>query len=141
MSETERPRVVVGVLAHNEDGEIFLIRSHKWGDRWVVPGGHIEFGERAEDAARREMKEETNLELTDVQFTGMMEGIFPPEFHERRHFIYLHFAARAKEGEVILNGEAQAHVWMKPDDALANLTLVPSVARLIEEYKVKNHGT
>ena len=35
----------------------------KWGNLWVVPGGHIEYGETIEEAIKREMKEETNLDI------------------------------------------------------------------------------
>ena len=52
--------ICVGAFIQNTKGEIFLMRSPKWGGRLVVPGGHIEYGEQIEEAFRREVKEETN---------------------------------------------------------------------------------
>ena len=39
-------------------------------------GGGIEFGERGEDAVRRELKEEINVEITDLKYLGMLENIY-----------------------------------------------------------------
>jgi 8-oxo-dGTP pyrophosphatase MutT (NUDIX family) len=39
-------------------------------------GGGIEFGERSEDAVRRELKEELNVDLTDLKYLGMLENIY-----------------------------------------------------------------
>jgi 8-oxo-dGTP pyrophosphatase MutT (NUDIX family) len=133
MAETERPRAVVGVLMYRANGDVLLIRSHKWSNRWVVPGGHIEYGERMEDAVRREMAEETGIEVTEVQFVTASEGIFPPEFHERRHFIYLHFTAFAPNDTVALNDEAEEYRWVKPEEALS-MDLVKTVSQFIERY-------
>lgn len=134
--EAERPRVVVGVIVWRKGGDIFLCRSHKWGDKWVVPGGHIEFGERMEDAVVREIKEETGMEVNNVQFVHIDEGIFPPEFHQKRHFIYLHFAAFTDNDAVELNDEAQEYAWTTPAQAL-QMDLVPSVRPFIEAFVTK----
>jgi len=39
-------------------------------------GGGIEFGERGEDAVRRELKEEINVDITDLKYLGMLENIY-----------------------------------------------------------------
>ena len=39
-------------------------------------GGGIEFGERGEDAVRRELKEELNVDITDLKYLGMLENIY-----------------------------------------------------------------
>lgn len=39
-------------------------------------GGGIEFGERSEDAVRRELKEELNVDITDLKYLGILENIF-----------------------------------------------------------------
>jgi diadenosine hexaphosphate hydrolase (ATP-forming) len=48
----------------NEQVEILLIQDHK--DRWTIPKGHIEEGETAQQAARREIGEEAGLNDVDV---------------------------------------------------------------------------
>jgi len=44
------------------------MKSHKWHDAYVIPGGHIELGETAEEALRREIKEETALDIYGIEF-------------------------------------------------------------------------
>jgi len=56
------PEATVGALIVNDKHEVLLVRSKKWGEKYTVPGGHIELGERAEDAIVREVKEETGLD-------------------------------------------------------------------------------
>lgn len=65
---TQHVRVGVAVIIRDENGRILVGRrkgSHGAGT-WTVPGGHLEFGESVEDCARREVLEETGLELISV---------------------------------------------------------------------------
>jgi nucleoside triphosphatase len=41
MSEKKFPKVAVGVIIYNDNNEIFLAKSHKWENKWIVPGGRI----------------------------------------------------------------------------------------------------
>lgn len=66
MSKSEYPKIVIGALIYNEENKIFLGKSHKWGDRWIVPGGHLELGETFVECIKREVREETNLEVSDI---------------------------------------------------------------------------
>lgn len=100
------------------EGKILLVRSNKWKDKYVIIGGHIELGERIEDALRREVKEETGLEISSIRKIGTAEILFDPDFHEKRHFISFDFLCQASSTEVILNHEAQSYVWVKPEDVL-----------------------
>ena len=55
MAEQMYPEPTVGSLIINPDGELFLMRSHKWRGKYVIPGGHIELGESIVDAMVREV--------------------------------------------------------------------------------------
>lgn len=126
------PEPTVGALIFNPEGKLLLIKSRKWLGKYVVPGGHIELGERLEDAVRREIKEETGLDVRDVRFFSMSEFIFDPSFHRKRHFIFLDFTCKSDSSEVRLNDEAQGFVWATPEEAL-KLPLEPYTLPLIEK--------
>jgi 8-oxo-dGTP diphosphatase len=64
--------VAVGVMLLNDEGHMLLGRKmYDGGEIWTMPGGALEYGETLEDAVRREVKEECNLEVdsTEQMFT------------------------------------------------------------------------
>jgi len=115
MTEQRYPEPTVGALIFNPEGQLFLMRSHKWHGQYVIPGGHIELGETMIDALKREVKEETNLDIFAVEFVCFQEFIHDDRFWERRHFIFFDYACRARPGKVVLNDEAQEYVWVDID--------------------------
>lgn len=118
-SSHSRPIATVGALIHDGKGQVLMIRTHKWGDRWGIPGGKIERGEATEEALRREVREETALEIGDIRFALVQDSIDSPEFERPAHFILLNYVARATRHEVTLNDEAEAFQWLSAEDALA----------------------
>lgn len=114
-----RPVATVGALVHDGSGKILMIRTHKWSGLWGIPGGKIERGESSADALRREIREETALELDDIEFVLVQDCIDSPEFQRREHFILLNYLARATTTAVILNNEAEEFQWLTPAEALA----------------------
>ncbi len=119
MARQQYPEPTVGALIFDPEGKLFLMQSHKWRGRYCIPGGHIELGERIEDAVRREVKEETNLDVYDLEFVCLQEFIYDEQFWERRHFLFLDYACRTDATDVHLNEEAQKYVWVTLDEALA----------------------
>lgn len=113
------PLATVGVLVVGPSGRLLLVRTHKWRGRWGVPGGKIEYGETMAQAARREVREETGLELGDIHWAPVQEAVNSPEFHAAAHFVLLNYVATSASEEVRLNEEAQEHAWVAPHDALA----------------------
>ena len=127
------PEVTVGALIFNPLDEILLIKSHKWKNKYVMPGGHIELGERAEDALKREVKEETNLSIYDIRFICFQEFIYGEEFWKKKHFIFLDFACKTDSTDVELNHEGQEFIWVSLDKALA-MDVEPYTKNTINEY-------
>ncbi len=136
MAEQHYPEPTVGALIFNTQGQLFLMRSHKWRDRWVIPGGHIELGETMEQALRREIREETNLEIHDIEFVCFQEFIHDERFWRRRHFIFFDYACRTDSTEVVLNDEAQDYAWIDLDRAMA-MPVEHYTAVAITEYRKK----
>jgi 8-oxo-dGTP pyrophosphatase MutT (NUDIX family) len=118
-------------------GRLLLIRTHKWRDRWGVPGGKVDLGETLLAAVHREVREETGLELGEVVWAPVHEAVDHPQFHRPAHFVLLNFVARSAGEDVTLNDEAQAHAWLTPDEAL-RLDLNHPTRVLIEHYT--EHG-
>ncbi len=90
------PRVGVGVLVLR-DGQVLLGRrlgSHGAGT-WSAPGGRLEFGESIEACARRELEEETGLELGPAEVGPYTNDVF---VEERQHFVTLLVIARNTRG-------------------------------------------
>jgi nucleoside triphosphatase len=112
------PEPTVGAFIFNKAGELLLLKSHKWPGKYVVPGGHVELGETLEEAAVREAKEETGLDIYALKFINFQEFIYDPAFWKKRHFIFFDYSCRADSLEVKLNDEAQEHVWVKLDSTL-----------------------
>lgn len=133
METQDTPKVVVGAIILNGKDEIFLARSKKWKDRWVVPGGHLKFGETLEQALRREIKEETCLEVSDIKLIDVKESIFSEEYHKRKHLVFIDFSCKAKSNRIILNDELQEYTWIEPGKAL-QMDLNPFTRELVEKY-------
>ena len=118
MADQIFPEPTVGVFISNKANELLLVKSHKWPGKYVVPGGHVELGERLEQAAVREAKEETGLDIYDLKFINFQQFIHDPAFWKHKHFIFFDFACKTDSLEVKLNDEAQEHRWVKLDAAL-----------------------
>lgn len=112
------PVVTVGGLVFNDAGEFLLVRTHKWSNLWGIPGGKIQWGEPAETALRRELREETGLEVDDVRFVLVQDCIHSKEFYRDAHFVLLNYTCRARgPARVVLNDEAQEYRWLTPAQA------------------------
>ncbi len=118
MAEQQYPEPTVGALIIGPSGRLFLMRSHKWFDRYVVPGGHIELGETMHEALQREVKEETGLDIYDVEFLCFQEFVYDPRFWQHRHFIFFDFVCRSDDERAVLNEEAEEYLWVEPEQAL-----------------------
>ena len=136
MSEQQFPEPTVGVFIFNQKGELLLLQSHKWPGAYVVPGGHVELGERLEETAIREAQEETGLDIYDLEFINFQQFIYDPAFWKQRHFIFFDFAAKTDSADVTLNDEAQEYIWVEPGEAL-KLELDSYTRMSVEAYLKK----
>jgi len=136
MPKQQFPEPTVGALIFNSQGEVFLMKSYKWRDKYVIPGGHIELGEALEEALKREIKEETGLGIYDIGFICYQEFIFENAFWKKRHFLFFDFACKAKSTKVKLNSEGQEYVWVSLEKAL-KLPIEPYTKYAIREYMKK----
>lgn len=117
--ESHHPVVTVGALIYNMTGEVLMVRTHKWSNMWGIPGGKVKWGETSADALRREVKEETNLDVVEIKFVLVQDCIHSKEFYREAHFILLNYTCRCLDApDVKLNDEAQEFRWVKLAEAL-----------------------
>ena len=141
MNSGNKPGVVVGVYVFNKEGKIFLMRSPKCGGKLVIPGGKVEYFETVNDAVKREIKEETNLDITDIEFITYIEVIDSPDYlGSMRHFVGLDFKAVAiNEKNVRVDGiEGVEYVWLAPEEIIAKDDVADATKEIVEKCLVKN---
>jgi phosphoglycolate phosphatase-like HAD superfamily hydrolase/ADP-ribose pyrophosphatase YjhB (NUDIX family) len=113
------PISTVGALIFNGAGEVLMIRTHKWSNKWGIPGGKIKWGETSKAALSREIMEETGLKVMDIQFVLVQDCIHSKEFYHDAHFVLLNYTCRCagKNPQVKLNEEGQEFCWLQPKAA------------------------
>ena len=84
------------------DGALLLLKRNNSPAKgeWWLPGGRIRRGESLEETVRREVKEETGLEVSSQRLIGVYSRVFP-----ERHDITVAFLCECKKGKVALNDE------------------------------------
>lgn len=90
MKENKGPFLTVDIIIEYNSG-IVLIKRKYAPHGWALPGGFVEYGESLEDAAIREAKEETNL---DVELVTLLYTYSDPSRDPRRHTVSAVFIAK-----------------------------------------------
>lgn len=100
----------------------------------MIPGGHLDLGEKVEQALKREIKEETSLNIYSLKFLNFREAVFDKHGWNNRHLIFFNYIAKTGSLDVKLNSEAQEYCWVSLDEAL-RLPLLTYTRKTIEDYK------
>lgn len=117
------PKVGVGVIVIKDDYVLLGKRKNSVGSGfWAPPGGHLEFGESFVDCARRELLEETGLEVKDIILGGITNDIF---VEENKHYITISMIAKYNQGEpkVLEPHKCEGWYWFKTNDLPSPLFL------------------
>jgi len=138
------PVAAVGVVCLRGD-DVLLIRrgTPPLEDRWSLPGGRIEWGERAADAALRELKEETAcdgdliglIDVVDALLTRSGDAAGSPW----GHYVLIDYAVRWRAGEPRAGDDARDARFFAPAE-LAGLGLWSETSRVIEAGRALLQG-
>lgn len=109
------PLVGVGVAVFNQAGQVLLVkrgRPPRQG-QWGLPGGLIDLGERLEDAARREVREECGIEVAIGELVAAFEPIeLDDQGRVEYHYVVLDYWAHHLGGEPVAHDDAAAVRWV-----------------------------
>jgi predicted house-cleaning noncanonical NTP pyrophosphatase (MazG superfamily)/8-oxo-dGTP pyrophosphatase MutT (NUDIX family) len=114
-------RMATKAFIENEDGEILVVREsaeYEEGTnagKWQIPGGRLDPGEKYEEALKREVREETGLEVELGDPITL--GEWRPEIKEDKfQIVAVFFRCETEDREVELSHEHTAYRWICPEN-------------------------
>jgi 8-oxo-dGTP diphosphatase len=118
-----------------EDGRILLIqRGRPPGEGlWAVPGGKVHLGETMTGAVRREVFEETGLQVRPGRVVWAGDSIGPGEPPDW-HFCLVDFLCEVEGGELVAGDDAMTAAWVELGEA-SSLPLTPTMFDLLDVLK------
>lgn len=126
----KHPRIGVGIIIEKNHKVLLVKRINVHGSgNWSTPGGHLDFFENPEDCAIREAKEETGIDIHNVNFRAFTNDIF---VDEEKHYITIWMEGVHFSGEPFINADYEISEvrWFAWDQLPENLFI--SFRNLIE---------
>lgn len=127
-----RPILGVGALILDRDRILLVERAREpLKDYWSLPGGVVEVGERLEAALRREIREETGLEIEILSLLEIFERIILDEAgRPEYHYVLMDYLCRPAGGELCAADDAGRAAWFTQAE-LADLKITAGTLPVI----------
>lgn len=128
-----RPILGVGALIFDGDSILLVERGNEpLKGYWSLPGGAVEAGERLEEAIRREVREETGLEIEAVSMFEIFERIIRDEQgHAEYHYVLIDYVCRAASGAAAAASDVSRVAWVAQHQ-LSSYRLTEGTLQVIE---------
>ncbi len=114
--------VAVGIAIFNDEGKIFITKRGQKAQndrgKWEIPGGAVEFGETRTEAAKREIKEENDIDIEVIEALQTTDHLLP---EEGQHWVTTTMICRYVGGEpkVMEPEKCEAVDWFTLEEAKA----------------------
>ena len=108
----------VGAVIEDEAGRILLVRHLPekggfWQGKWICPGGELELGETIEAGIKREVREETQLEIELLESLIPFDRIVRSDDYVLLHVIYIDYLARVMGGKLKPGSDISDAIWVE----------------------------
>ncbi len=108
----------VGAVIEDGAGRVLLVKHIRerggfWRGKWICPGGKLEFGETIEEGIKREVMEETQLEIDLVTPLPPFDTIVESNGEASFHIIYIDYRARVTGGRLKVGDDVGEAVWVE----------------------------
>jgi mutator protein MutT len=134
MRYKKEPRIIVAAIIRNGNKLLLTKEVLESGrERWIFPGGGVNFGESLEEAVKREIKEELGMEIKVEKLLGFKEAIFPKVNY---HTIIFFFLAKPL-GELSIKEKKILDARYFDFKEIENLDLVDSARWAFEKLKIE----
>lgn len=135
------PILLVGAAVFALDAQDRLLMLMRTDNKmWGIPGGSVELGEKVEDAARRETREEVGAEVGEMALFGVFSGeelYYKYPNGDEVHNVSIVYLTRDLRGEMKIDPEEHSEYQYFPLDALPeNISppLLPMIRALVTEF-------
>ncbi len=147
MTGSETIMVGVGAVIEDEGGRILLVkhvpeRGGFWQGKWICPGGRLEPGETIEEGIKREVREETQLEIALVAPLQPFDRIVRSNEKVILHVIYIDYLARVTGGELKPRSDVGKAIWVDKkrisqiwEDLHEDTRRLLQVAKIVDNFK------
>ena len=110
----------VGAVIEDRAGRILLVkhipeRGGFWQGKWICPGGELKSGETIEEGIKREVREETQLEIELIAPLHPFDRIVRSGDKVSLHVIYIDYLARVTGGELKTGSDIGEAVWVEKE--------------------------
>lgn len=133
MTKYKNPALTVDTIIL-EDNKVVLIKrlNNPYKDHWAIPGGFVEYGEKVEDAAVREAKEETGLDIELIKLVGVYSD---PNRDPRGHTVTIAFLSKIVGGTLKSDSDAKDAKFIEINE-LKNMKLAFDHNEIIKDSKI-----